>query len=380
MSLRFLTAGDSHGPALFGILEGLPAHLPIDIEAVNDLLARRQASYGRGERMQIESDRLEILSGLWRGQTTGAPLALRIANRASHPPEALSAQTIPRPGHADLPGAWKFDFLKDFTPLRERASARETAMRTAIGAICEQLLARFDIYVLGHVLQIGSVQAKPPEDPVKALRIVRDRSPFHCVDPHVEEAFRREVDQARESGDTLGGVVEVRAEGLPPGLGSVMHPDRRLDALLGLHLLSIPSAKAVEIGDGIAVSSLRGSAAHDPIHKGPKGLVRPTNRAGGLEGGMTNGQPLVVKIYLKPIPTLRQGLPSVDLITGRETPAPYVRSDVVAVPAAAIVAETVVAFVLAQTFLEKFAGDTLDDIVQSYRHYCGRIGGSFQTS
>ena len=371
--LRFLTAGDSHGPALVGILEGFPAHVPLDLDAVNALLRRRQGGYGRGKRMQMETDRLEILSGLWHGETTGMPLALKITNRGAKKQETVRPRAIPRPGHADLAGAWKYGWEEDLNPVIERSSARETAMRVAIGAVCEQLLAKFGIEVLGFLRKLGGVDVPPKAIEISALRALVAQSEFYAANPEMDAHLRQLVDETREAGDSLGGVVEVVTTSLPPGLGSVAHFDRKLDARLAQHLMSIPSAKAVAIGDGFEGSDWPGSRFHDAIHVGAGRIERSSNHAGGLEGGMTNGQPLRVRVFLKPIPTLLQPMKTVNLENGQPAKAPYIRSDVVVVPAGSVVAEALVAYVLAEAFLEKFGGDTLAEVQTAYQNYLERL-------
>lgn len=371
--VRFLTAGDSHGPALVGILEGLPAHLKLDLDAVNAVLRRRQGGYGRGKRMQMESDEVEILSGLWRGETTGMPLALQIQNRGAKKQETVRPRTVPRPGHADLAGGYKYGWEEDLNPIIERSSARETAMRVAIGAICEQLLAQFEIEVLGFLRKLGGVDIPPKTTDPSELKVLREQSAFYSGNPAKDEELKRLVDKTREAGDSLGGVVEVITTPLPPGLGSVAHFDRKLNARLALHLMSIPSAKAVAIGDGVEGSAWPGSRFHDPILLENATIKRASNHAGGIEGGMTNGQPLRVRVFLKPIPTLLQPMETVDLKNGRSTKAPYIRSDVVVVPAGSVVAEALVAYVLTEAFLEKFGGDTLEEVQTAYRNYVKRL-------
>jgi len=371
--LRFSTAGDSHGPVLVGILEGLPAHLRLDLNAINAMLQRRQGGYGRGKRMQMESDELEVLSGLWHGETSGMPLALQIKNQGEKKQDTVRPRTIPRPGHADLAGAWKYGWEEDLNPMIERSSARETAMRVAIGAICKEFLAEFGIHVLGYLRQLGGVDVPPKETEMVRLGKLVRLSQFYSGNPDLDETLRQLVDKTRTTGDSLGGVVEVVSTPLPPGLGSVAHFDRKLDARLALHLMSIPSAKAVAIGDGIEGSSWRGSQFHDPILARDGHIRRASNHAGGIEGGMTNGQRLRVRVHLKPIPTLLQPMETVNMASGEPTKAPYIRSDVVVAPAASVVAEALVAFVLAEAFLEKFGGDTLEELEIAYQNYLKRL-------
>jgi chorismate synthase len=343
--LRFLTAGESHGKALVAILDGCPAHLPLTVQEINRDLFRRQLGYGRGPRMQLEKDRVEILSGIRRGKTIGSPIALLIPNRSTELFEKVV--TCPRPGHADLAGALKY-YHKDIRNVLERASARETAARVAVGTICRKLLSVFRIVIESRVVEIGRFTQ--------------------------EKEWRKAIDQAKKEGETLGGVFEVVAKGVPPGLGSYVQADLRLDGRLAQALMSIPAVKGVEIGLGFGVANLPGSQVHDEIYyqKG-KGFSRRTNRAGGIEGGVTNGEPIILRAAVKPIATLRKPLNSVNLLTKKETLAHVERSDVCAVEPAAVVGEAVVAFVLAQAFLEKFGGDSLEEIKDNYSSYQKRI-------
>ena len=377
--LRFLTAGESHGRALVVILEGLPAGLPIDADAITRDLRRRQGGYGRGRRMAIESDRAEIMSGVRAGQTLGGPLAMVIENRdwpnwqytmratEEAPPDAGGARrapvTRPRPGHADLAGGAKYE-RDDLRDILERASARETAARVAAGAVARQLLAHAGLRITSHVFTLGSVSLPDPGavDFTRASGLPDD-APLRCVDADLERQMIAEIDRAREAGDTLGGAFEVIATGVPVGLGSYVQWDRKLDGRLAQALMSIPAIKGVGIGIGPAVASLPGSRVHDEIVIGDEsratGLARPTNRAGGLEGGVTNGEDLRVSAYMKPISTLMKPLRSVDLSTMAESPAAIERSDVCAVPAAAVVGEAMVSLVLADALLERFGGDSI---------------------
>ena len=369
------TAGDSHGPTLLAILEGFPAHVPVDLDFVNRMLARRQGGYGRSRRQAIEKDRAELVAGVWKGETTGAPVGILVRNRAAKNQEDVRPRTVPRPGHADLAGAWKYGWEHDFNPVIERSSARETAARVAAGALCELLLRELGVQILGYVRQLGGVRAEIPAEPVAELRKRVEASPFHCPDPSCLEAMRAEVDRAREDGDSLGGVVEVVAEGVPPGLGGFSHPEQRLDGQIAQQMMSIPSVKAVEIGEGVRSASLRGSQVHDEIGLENGRIVRRSNRAGGIEGGISNGQRILVRAYHKPIPTLVRGISTVDLQTLQEARAPYIRSDVVVVPAASVVAEAVLSFVLARALLEKFGHDNFPDIRQALESYRSRLKG-----
>jgi chorismate synthase len=379
--LRFLTAGESHGRALVTIIDGVPAGLTIDFDLITQDLRRRQGGYGRGQRMAIESDRAEFISGVRRGRTSGGPIALMIPNKdwknwqltmhveREAPAEATGARRAPvirpRPGHADLSGGLKYEH-EDLRDVLERASARETAARVAAGAIARQLLHALDIDVVSHVTGIGDV-VLPEEPPVtfdSARRIPLD-SPLHCSDVTVETAMIEAIDTARAAGDTLGGSFEVIAHGVPAGLGSHVQWDRKLDGRLAQALMSIPAIKGVGIGLGTEAARRPGSRVHDEIvaasgAQPPQvAIARPTNRAGGLEGGVTNGEDVRVSAYMKPISTLMKPLRSVDLTTLEEAPAAIERSDVCAVPAAAVVGEAVVCFVLADAVLERFGGDSM---------------------
>ena len=363
--LRFLTAGESHGPCLTAIVDGLPAGLEIEVEVVNRELARRQGGYGRGGRMKIEQDQAEILGGVLAGRTTGAPVALRIENRDwrnwRHHWAAgdLPSLTVPRPGHADYAGMLKYN-LDDARPVLERASARETAARVAIGAVARQLLSCFGISVGSYVAEIGGVVAAIPELPLAELWQLAEDSDVRCPDRQAAEGMRAAIDVARKLGDSLGGVFVVSATGAPVGLGSHVQWDRRLDARLAHALMSIPAVKGVEIGPAFENARRRGTQVQDAFVLDPQGgLGRASNRAGGLEGGMTNGQPIVAYAAMKPIPTTVAPQRSVDLATGEPAKTQYQRSDVCAVPAASIVGEAMVAFVLASALIEKRGGDSI---------------------
>jgi len=383
--LRYLTAGESHGRALVTIVEGLPAGLPVTAEQIDAQLARRQKGYGRGGRMRIEQDRAVILSGVRGGLTLGSPVALLIENRdwanwsevmAPGPEARLDERVVtrPRPGHADLAGAWKYGH-RDLRNVLERASARETAARVAAGSLARRLLEELGIEIVGMVLRIGSETAQVPDKSPAELRARAEASAVMCPDPIASQHMMEAVDRARDTGDTLGGVFEVRAYGVPCGLGSHVHWDRKLDGRLARAVMSIQAVKGVEIGDGFSAAARPGSAVGDEIFCSPeRGLYRKTNHAGGIEGGVTNGQPVVVRAAMKPIPTLRRPLASVDLATGEPVAAAYERSDICAVPAACVIGEAVVAWELAAAVLEKFGGDTLDDIRESMNRYRERVG------
>ena len=369
--IRFMTAGDSHGAELVGILEGIPAGLPFSEEDVDGYLLRRQGGVGRGVRMKIERDRARIAGGVWKGRTTGAPIAIAIANRGEIPQPKQPRRTVPRPGHADLTGTLKHGF-DDANPAIERSSARETAMRVALGAAAHALLRRLGIGVVGHVVAIGGIEARPDRADWGRLVEERDRSPLYSGDRSVQPAMLARIEEARERQETLGGVAEVAALGVPPGLGSYAQWDRRLEAALGRALLSIQSVKAVAIGDGIETPFEFGRAAQDEIFW-DGGVVRRTNRAGGIEGGISNGEPVVARAFFKPISTQRRPLRSVDLETGEELDCKYIRSDTLVVPAGSVVAEAMVALVIAEACLEKFGGDHVDDTCVALERYLERI-------
>jgi chorismate synthase len=401
--LRFLTAGESHGQALVAILEGMPAGLAIDFDAVTAQLRRRQGGYGRGRRMAIESDRAQALSGIRFGRTTGAPIALLIPNKdwdnwqrtmavesepaAGTPGVDRPAVTRPRPGHADLAGVVKYGHT-DIRDVLERASARETAARVAIGSLARQLLHLVQTEIVSHVVAIGSASL-PDALAVSFEQVltIPDDSPLRCVDPSVERRMIAEIDAARDAGDTMGGIVEVIARSVPPGLGSHVQWDRKLDGRLAQALMSIPAIKAVGIGRGPDVARLPGSRIHDEIlppagaaHSTDLGVARPTNNAGGLEGGITNGEDLRISAYMKPIATLMKPLRSIDLTTMDLSPAAIERSDVCAVPAAAVVAEAMVAFVLADAVTEKFGGDSIDELLENWKTFQLRTMSRFTKS
>jgi len=362
--LRFLTAGESHGPGLTAILEGLPAGLPLEKEDVNRDLRRRQQSAGSGGRMQIERDEVRISGGLLNGRTTGAPVTLYIENRdwANWQARDIPSLTIPRPGHADLTAALKYGY-RDLRLALERASARETAARVAVGALCQRLLAEFDIVVGSYVVQIGSVAAAlADEGDYEARFALAEGNSVRCPDLEAAKAMEASIQEARQEKDTLGGVFEVVALGVPPGLGSHVHWDRRLDARLMFAVGSIQAIKGVEIGPAFENAGRRGSEVHDEIRLQEGLLVRPTNRAGGFEGGISTGQPIVVRAAMKPIATTLTPLPSVDLASGEPAATRYERSDICAVPRAAVVGEAMVAFVLADALLEKLGGDSMDEL------------------
>ena len=379
---RFLTAGESHGQCLTAIIEGIPAGLPVEVETINKDLARRQQGYGRGGRMKIETDKVEILSGVRFGETIGDPITLKVANKdwenwtermsVSGKP-AGPAVTAARPGHADLIGCQKYD-RTDIRDILERASARETAARVAVGAMAKQLLAACNINIVSHVVNIGSV--KIDRDNIDNTRIGNNPSELNCCDPAAEEQMKERIRQAKADGDTLGGIFEVLVQGMPVGVGSHIQWDRRLDARLAGAMMSIQAIKGVEIGAGFGYADLPGSQAHDEMFfDEQKRVYRRTNRAGGIEGGMSNGEQIVVRAVMKPIPTLMQPLHSVDIAAKEEVLACTERSDVCAVSAASVVGEAMTAVVLAETLLEKFGGDSLGDLKAAIKQYEMRLSG-----
>lgn len=372
--LRYFTAGESHGPCLIGVLEGLPAGLKLDVDAINRDLARRQHGYGRGGRMKIETDAVELLSGTRKGETIGSPLTLLVKNKDAKI-DVLPPVTKPRPGHADLAGVLKYD-RQDARDILERSSARETTMRVAIGAVCKQLLAQVGVEITGHVVALGPVSAKVEGLTLAQIRDRAEASSVRCADPEAEQRIVAAIDEAKSNGDTLGGVFEIMATGCPVGLGSHAQWDRKLDALLARALMSIQAIKGVEVGLGFEAAQRFGSQVHDEILPAKEHeLVRGSNNAGGFEGGMTNGQPVVVRAAMKPISTLMKALRSVDLQSGAEVKASVERSDVCAVPAAAVIGEAVVAYELAAAMLDKFGGDSVTELqrnVAGYREACRR--------
>jgi chorismate synthase len=384
--LRWLTAGESHGPGLVAVLEGLPAHVAVTTDDIVDALARRRLGYGRGARMKFEQDQVDVIGGLRHGKSLGSPLAIRVGNTewpkwekvmAADPVdeaelEALArnaALTRPRPGHADLVGMQKYDF-DEARPILERASARETAARVALGAVAAKFLQQaVGAQVVSHVVAIGAAQAPAGSVPVPEDVAALDADPVRCLDPDASSAMQAAIDEAHRDGDTLGGVVEVVVHGLPPGLGSHVHWDRRLDARLAGALMGIQAIKGVEVGDGFALAADPGSKAHDEIVRTPEGIRRTSGRSGGTEGGMSTGEALRVRAAMKPIATVPRALRTVDVATGEETVAHHQRSDVCAVPAAGIVAEAMVALVLADVVLEKFGGDSVGETRRNVEGY-----------
>jgi chorismate synthase len=371
--LRLLTAGESHGKALLALVDGFPAGLTINTAAIDAELQRRQGGYGRGGRQKLEVDTVDFLSGIWQGKTLGSPLALQVINRDAKL-ERLKELERPRPGHGDLTGAIKF--LGSIRGVLERASARETAARVAAGALAQQLLAVFGIEVFGYVVQLESIPAPPQVADAAHLRQLRDASPLYTLCPEIDARLVARIDEATAAGDTLGGIVEVRVTGLPFGLGSHTQWDQKLDGLLAQSVMSVQAIKGVEIGLGFEAARRPGSQVHDEIAydsehtDGPDlGYRRKTNNAGGLEAGMTNGQPLVVRAAMKPISTLRRPLASINLETKQEETAAYERSDVCALAACSVIVESVVAFTVAQAFCEKFGHDSIAEIQARYEKF-----------
>ncbi|MET4157985.1 chorismate synthase [Agromyces sp. PvR057] len=393
--LRWLTAGESHGPELVAILEGLPAGIPVSLDDIRADLARRKLGYGRGARMKFEQDELAISGGVRHGLSLGSPIAVRVGNtewpkwQEVMSPEPIdparlgrgrgAALTRPRPGHADLVGMQKYDF-DEARPVLERASARETAARVALGAIARSFLSELGIELVAHTIAIGPVRAPdgrplPLPGDVEAL----DADPLRCFDAETSTLMVAEVDAAHKDGDTLGGVVEVLAYGVPPGLGSHVHWDRRLDSQLAAALMGIQAIKGVEVGDGFETTRRRGSAAHDELHLADGRIVRASDRAGGTEGGMSTGTVLRVRAGMKPIATIPHALPTVDIATGEAAAAHHQRSDVCAVPAAGVVAEAMVALTLANAVLEKFGGDSVGETRRNLESYLAAIPEALRT-
>ena len=377
---RFLTAGESHGKGLVAIIEGMPAGMALNEEYIARDLARRQKGFGRGARMAIERDRAEIISGVRHGLTIGSPISLLIWNKdwenwqeimsVSPVKQEIEPVTRLRPGHADLPGTMKYN-LDDVRPIMERASARETASRVAVGAVARKLLDQFGIEIHSQTVCIGGHWAKQ----VKKVDWSRvEKSPVRCADSKVGKAMLSAIDEAQKTGDSLGGVFEAIASGIPIGLGSHVHWDRRLDGRIAQAMLSINAVKGVEIGAGFSVANLPGSQVHDIIEPDAKRRWQhATNRAGGIEGGMSNGEPIIVRTAVKPIPTMSKPLPSVDLRTGEKVEAHFERSDICVVPAAGVIGEAMLAIVLAEAVLEKFGGDHIDETLRNYRGYLKSI-------
>jgi len=385
--LRFYTAGESHGQALLAFLSGLPAQLPIDLDFINNELHRRQLGYGRGGRQKIEKDRADIFAGVRHGKTIGAPIALRIENRdwanwekilpveASEDDPGTKKLVAPRPGHADLAGSQKFGY-HDARYILERASARETAARVAAGSLAKLLLRELGTEIASHTIQVGSVRNSQPHSWDKIRAISSDlESPLRCIDPTIQEKMKAEVDAVLKAGDTVGGIFEIVVHNVPVGLGSHAQWDEKLDGRLAQALMSVQAVKAVEIGDGVSIAASHGSEVQDEISydKSSRRFTRGSNRAGGLEGGITNGEDLVIRGYLKPISTLRKPLGTADMVTKEPVQAAYERSDWCVVPAGAVAGEAMIALVLADAFLQKFGGDSLAEMRRNFDNYARQI-------
>lgn len=389
--LRFTTAGESHGQALISILEGAPAGIPLLASDIDEQLARRQQGYGRGRRMQIENDVVELLSGVRAGQTIGSPIGMLVRNRdwknwqeiMDPGPDAPGAEprkrivTRPRPGHADLSGMLKYD-RDDARDILERASARETTARVAAGAICRKLLLELGVTIGSHLIELGGIRAKTPPSWPDDINRLADASQLRTLDVDAEARMIELIDKVKREGDTLGGVCEVVCRGVPIGLGSHVSWDRKLDGRIGAAMMSIPAVKGVEIGAGFEAARLPGSQVHDEIHASEHrplsaNTARRSNRAGGLEGGMTNGEPIVVRVAMKPISTLMRPLATVEMTTGEAASAVAERSDVTAVPAMGVIAEAMLAFVVAQAMIEKFGGDSLGEMRRNFEGYLKQI-------
>jgi len=387
--LRFTTAGESHGRALVAIVEGLPAGMPVDQELIDRELRRRQLGYGRGGRMKIEKDHAEIINGVRHGLTLGSPLTLMIENKdwpnwnqvmasetVSLEPEKSRRLKRPRPGHADLAGGLKYD-VRDLRNILERASARETTARVACGALAKQLLSVFGVEIRSHVIQLGGIPDRPLELTWSEIASIPDDGPLHCADTNAEKRMIELIDKTRSAGDTLGGVFEVAAKGVIPGLGSHTSWDLKLDGQLAQAIMSIPAVKAVSIGAGAEASSLPGSEVHDEIsyNEQTREFIRETNRAGGLEGGITNGEELRIRGHLKPLSTLRRALRSVDIDTKETEAAGFERTDTTAVPAAGVIGESMVALTIAAAMREKFGGDSLGEMKRNFEGYREQLRG-----
>ncbi|MDB8792783.1 chorismate synthase [Romboutsia sp. 1001216sp1] len=382
--LRYLTSGESHGQSLISILDGVPANIELDFEEINKELKKRQGGYGRGGRMQIERDKINILGGVRGKKTLGGPISIEIKNKDyenwtkyMNPMEEVDLETRKvsnvRPGHADLVGCLKYDF-KDARNVLERSSARETASRVAVGAICKQILKNFNVEFTSHVVNIGGVEDKNLYE-FDYIKENVDTSQIRCVNKNLEEKIIERIDKAKSEGDTLGGVVEIRVKNIIPGLGSYTQFDKKIDGQLAMHLMAIQAIKGVEIGIGFDVSSLAGSCVMDEIsYDKNEGIKRATNRLGGIEGGMTTGEEIIIRCAMKPIPTLYKPLNSININTLESYSASIERSDNCAVPACSVVCENVVAFVICNHFLEKIGGDNLNDLKSNYNSYIKRLG------
>ena len=377
--MRFLTAGESHGEALTAVIEGFPKGVKIESSFIDNELKRRMKGYGRGRRMAIESDKVKIISGMRNKITLGSPIAMLVSNKDhkifAQGMDELEEIHIPRPGHADLAGYFKYGD-KDLRNILERSSARETAARVCIGAVCKQFLSCFSLRIVSFVTAIGSVYSAVKPKSISEILEKAGKSPVSSIDSRKERLMMRQIDEAREKGDSVGGILEVWADGVPPGIGSCMHFDARLDAKIASYIMSIPSVKAVEIGAGFAYARSTGSKMHDGIFlssDSSKKFRRRTNNSGGIEGGMSNGETLIVRVGVKPIPTLMKPLPSVNIVSGKEEKASVIRSDTCIVEAAGIVAENMIAIALTEGFLDKFGSDSLAEIKRNYKNYLKRL-------
>jgi len=385
MNFKFTTAGESHGKALVTVIEGVPAGLRLDVSAIDHELWRRQQGYGRGGRMKIEKDEVQVISGIRHGLALGSPVALMIENRDFvHWQQIMSSEPIesepvnprvvkrPRPGHADLPGGQKFQ-TRDLRNILERASARETAARVAAGAVAKLLLREFGVEIKSHVAQLGGIPEKPLSAEWRQIAALPSDSPLNCVDTEIQKSMIDKIDSVKEEGDSLGGIFEVVANGVVSGVGSHTSWSEKLDGRIAQAFMSIHAVKAVEIGTGVLNASIPGSQVHDEIFHDGERFTRNTNRAGGLEGGITNGEELRVRGYLKPISTLKKPLRSVDIDTKQEDVAAYERSDVTVVPAAGVIGESMLAIVLANSYREKFGGDSIDEMKRNYEGYVKQV-------
>jgi len=365
--IRFLTAGESHGEFLVGIIEGFPANMYLDINYINNELKRRQSGFGRGSRMDIEKDEVIILSGVNNNFTTGNPIGILIKNRGTN----IDVDKIirPRPGHGDLSGMLKYNH-KDAKNVMERASARETAMRVAVGSICKLLLKEFNIRIYSHVVQIGSIKVEDINyGKDEEFLLLADQSPLRVLDKAAEKLMIKEIEKAKNEGDTLGGIFEVIGKNIPVGLGSYVSWDRRIDGIISSCIMSIPGIKGIEFGLGFDMANMPGSQVHDEIYHDGNRFYRKTNNAGGIEAGVTNGEDIIFRAVMKPIPTLKKPLRTVNILTKEETTAQFVRSDVCAVPSASIVAESMFAYALANEVVAKFGGDSIEEIKTNYNNY-----------
>ncbi len=382
--LRYFTAGESHGKALLALVDGFPAGVELDTDLIDTELRRRQGGYGRGGRQQIEADHVELLSGVWRGTTLGSPIALMVPNK-DYKLEQLDDLECPRPGHGDLSGVMKY--LGPIRAVLERASARETAARVAAGALAKQLLSPFGITAFGYVVEVGPIKIEPVPGTLQQQREFRDKSELYTLNPDQDHEIKSLIDEMQKTGDTLGGIIEVRVEGVPFGLGSHTQWDKRLDGRLAQAVMAVQAIKGVEIGMGFEAARRPGSEVHDPIRYEPDqaetptlGFTRPTNNAGGLEAGMTNSQPIVIRAAMKPISTLAQPLESVNLQTKRSESASYERSDVCAVAAASCIVENVVAFEIARAMVDKFGGDSLEEMQARWKLFHQMARGKQQNT